>query len=415
MDTRIGRNGDAGVGQPIDAGAVQTGEATAGQPAGAGVARPEPAGPVQRLYVLGSSLNLRKEPSPQGEVLEKLPIGTECATSAPVQGEWLQVDCGGRPGFVSASLMGPQKPSVEPYLAEVKDPRLPLAQRLESALRASTLEPRDIALREFLGELFYKRQLELAAADKKPAKERTFTIRCHLMSEVSCIKLDIAKLIQGIGTDGAGNNRLFVVALGNREHVKVFRGTYTTSPYPEFPETVLVTYTVLAEESFTPTDVLQKALFTICGTYAPCSEDPGSIPLGQFVLDETSQALLNSIPHEWAWLEPASKPRGFGEGPPFDMLWDCPEKKPLLLTFKGDAHGRWRVSFPKEGWGWLSAVEKAEEGLRLTLVEELPSPKSTKQLLFKPPAGGKDIASLGDELFTSNLRRYARKHYYPCP
>ncbi|MCP3142899.1 SH3 domain-containing protein [Pyxidicoccus xibeiensis] len=398
---------DGGAGQPADAGVAKPGDA--------GVALAADAGTEPLLYVLGSSLNLRKEPSAQAEVVEKLPIGTACRQKGPAQGEWFQVCCGGKPGYVSASLMGPQKPSVEPYLAEVKDTRLPLEQRLESALRASTLEPRDIALRKFLGELFYKRQLELAAADKKPAKERTFTIRCHLMSEVSCIKLDIAKLIQGIGADGAGRDHLFVVALGNREHVKVFRGTYTTSPYPEFPETVLVTYTVLAEESFTPTDVLQKALFTICGTYAPCSEDPGSIPLGQFVLDETSQALLNSIPHEWAWLEPALKPRGFGEGPPFDMLWDCPEKKPLLLTFKGDAHGRWRVSFPKEGWGWLSAVEKAEEGLRLTLVEQLPSPKSTKQLLFKPPTGGKDIATLGDELFTSNLRRYARKHYYPCP
>lgn len=61
-------------------------KASSGQPT---AEAPAETGP--RLYVLGSSIHLRKAPSPEGESLEKLRIGTECVLLDPSPGEWRKV------------------------------------------------------------------------------------------------------------------------------------------------------------------------------------------------------------------------------------------------------------------------------------------------------------------------------------
>lgn len=371
------------------------------------------------MYVLGSSLNVRKEPSAQAEVVEKLPIGTECRAFEPAQGEWLKVCCGGKPGFVSASLVGPEKPSADIYRAEAQDAQRPLAQRLEGALRAATLVPEDAGLRKLLGELFYQRHLELAAADKKPRQPRTFRSRCHQQDAGQCIRSATGHRIRSASLWTEARDGVFVSAIGTPERVIIYRGRYRYPQKRKDSESYWLTGEVFATESFTPTPVLEEALFH--GEYGTHYQDDflGVIPLGQFVLDDASQELLRGIPQQWGRLEVNPKAEGIFEGPWFEMLWNCPEKRPIPLEFEPDLHGRWRLSIPLEDAAWISAVEKAEGGLLLTWVRESEDDSgkrftSTKSVLFKLPREGEDVAYLGDVPYTNNLRRYSKKNHYPC-
>ncbi len=353
----------------------------------------------QRVYVLGSSINLRKEPSAEAEILEKLQIGTECHVIEKLEGAWLKVCCGKKGGYASASLLGPEKPSAEKLKAEAQDMRLPLKQREESALRAATLSPEDIELQTLLGNLFFERNLELMADIKKPTTLRTFNHTCFNQSDISCIGDAAGAGVKNVKIRAETKGNLFVVALGNAERVAVYRGRYNIN------KTHVLTGEVLESTGFATTPVLEKALFF---GIKPRNSGRWDLVLGQFALDEASHATLDGLPREWGRLEP-SPPEGF-----LMMQWNDCLKRPFLLKFNPDIHGRWRLSIETVGTDnaaenyWIAAVSKRGSDLELTLERYY---GGTKREVFKLPEGRKDIAYLGDKAYSFKLDRYAEEHH----
>ncbi|QRK07933.1 SH3 domain-containing protein [Archangium violaceum] len=353
----------------------------------------------QRVYVLGSSLNLRKKPSAEAEILEKLQIGTECHVTEKPDGTWLKVRCGEREGYASASLLGPEKPSAEKLKAEAQDTRLTLKQREESALRAATLSPEDVEQQKLLGNLFFERNLELVAGIKKPKPLRTFKHTCFNQSDSSCIGDASGAGVKDVKIRAATKGNLFVVAIGSTERVAVYRGRYKINKVHE------LTGEVLESAGFTATPVMEKALFS---GIKPRDSGNWDLALGQFTLDETSHAILDALPREWGRLEP-SPPENF-----LMMQWNDCLKRPFLLTFTPDIHGRWRLSVETVGSDnasenyWISAVSKRDSDLELTLEKYY---GGTKRELFKLPDGRKDIAYLGDKAYSFKLDRYSEVHH----
>lgn len=355
---------------------------------------------AQRLYVLGSSLNLRKEPSSEAEILEKLQIGTECRVTEKLEGQWLKVLCGEKEGYAFASLLGPEKPSAEKLKAEAQDTKLPLKQREESALRAATLSPEDAELQKLLGNLFFERNLELAAGIKKPAMRRTFQYTCFNQSDSSCIQDAASIHLKDVKVRAETTKNLFVVAVGNAEKVIVYRGKYQLDK-----KTQRLTGEALERADLVTTPVLEKSIFfgrDVGGT------DRGDLALGQFFLDGDSYALLDALPREWGRLEP-SPPEGF-----MMMQWNDCLKRPFLLRFSPDIHGRWLLIIETVGSDnartvyWVSALSKQGNALDLTLEDYY---GGTKRELFKLPEGRGDIAYLGDKAYSFKLNRYSEVHH----
>ncbi|HLL06059.1 MAG TPA: SH3 domain-containing protein [Myxococcaceae bacterium] len=356
----------------------------------------------QRFYVLGSSINLRKEPSKDAEALEKLPIGTECLVSEKLPGEWLKVRCGEKEGYASAPLLGPEKPSLEKLKAEANNPKLKLEQRLDSALRAASLAPEDAALQKQLGALFFERNLQLAAASKKPKVKRTFECGCYPQDDApACIARCSGMSLRNVKMRSETRKNLFVAAISNGENVTVYRGAYRYSKKPH-----RVTGEVHERTSFASTPVMEKALFTGAKT---TSDDDRLLPLGKYVLDENSQALLDAVPKTWGHL------RGAGEN--LRMYWSDCLKRPFLLQFHPDMQGRWlfSVEHPEwdggEGW-WISAVTQQGNELALTL-EDTEGRGKVTQHIFKLPESGSDQGALGKTLYSYELKRYPEERK-PC-
>lgn len=355
---------------------------------------------AQRVYVLGSSLNLRKEPSAEAEILEKLQIGTECRVSEKLEGQWLKVLCGEKEGYASASLLGPEKPSAEKLKAEAQDTKLPLKQREESALRASTLSPEDAELQKLLGNLFFERNLELAAGIKKPVMRRTFKHTCFNQSDSFCIRDATGAVVKDVKVRAETKGNLFVVAVGNAERVVVYRGRYKINKMNE------LTGEVLEQTGFATTPVLEKALFF---GLQPRRSGQWDLALGQFALDDASSSLLDVLPREWAVLEQSAAGSGL-----WKAQWDDCLKRPYLLKFDPDIHGRWLLIIENVGMDagiktrWISAVSKRGNELELTLEEDVVG--STREV-FKLPEGRGDIAYLGDKAYSFKLNRYAEVHH----
>lgn len=356
----------------------------------------------QRVYVLGSSINLRKEPSTDAEVLEKLQIGTECLSSEKLQEQWLKVRCGEKEGYASASLLGTEKPSVEKLKAEAMNSKLKLEQREDSALRAATLAPENAELQKLLGTIFFERNLALAAGIKKPAMRRTFKMTCFNQTEAACIEDAAAASVKDVKVRTKTKDKLFVIAIGNAESVVIYRGKYQFNP-----KTQVLTGEVLEQTAFATTPVMEKALFDDLATRR---SEKWALPLGQFSLNEDAHTLLNAIPKEWGVLEP-SPPEGF-----LKMPWDDCLKRPYQLRFVPDMHGRWLLSNDLVGHVgsaetyWISAVSKRGNELDLTLEGYY---GGTKHEVFKLPVGRGDIAYLGNKAYSFKLNRYAEVHH-PC-
>ncbi|MCY1082318.1 SH3 domain-containing protein [Archangium lansingense] len=353
----------------------------------------------QRVYVLGSSINLRKEPSTEAEILEKLQIGTECRVTEKLEGQWLKVLCGEKGGYASASMLGPEKPSAEKLAAEARDTKLPLKQREESALRAATLSPEDTELQKLLGNLFFERNLELAAGIKKPAVRRTFQYTCFNQSDSSCIAVAAGAGVKDVKSRADIKGNLFVVAFGNAERVVVYRGKYQLDK-----KTQVLKGEVLDQAGFSTTPVMEKALFF--GIEMGRS-DRWDLALGQFVLDEASYAFLDELPREWAVLERSTS--GL-----WKAQWDDCLKRPYLLKFVPDIHGRWLLIIENVGMDagiksrWISAVSKRGSELELTLEEDA---VGTTREVFKLPEGRGDIGYLGDKAYSFKLNRYPEVHH----
>jgi hypothetical protein len=369
-------------------------EATAGSPRAAG---------QPPLYVLGSTLHLRKAPSADAESLEKLRIGTECAPLEPVQGEWRKVRCGDKEGYASASLLGTEKPSVEKLRAEARDPKRPLAQREDAALRAATLEPGNAELSQELGDLFFERNFELLAGVKNPLKGPELAYPCLADEELTDCIASSAGPIRNVKRRAVTKGKAFVLAIGDAEQVAVYRGRFRFDK-----EDKVLKEVVQERTSFTSTPVMDQALFP--DLEADDTEDDSTSPrLGQFVLDGTSQSLLGALPREWWLLLPSD------DGAHRVRRNECSTERYYSLELSPDVHGRWIAGIVNPGVPlreerWISAVSKTKSGTTLTLMgsAEDPAPQ-----VFEIPADGSHLAHLGEELYTSSGSNYGY-HNEPC-
>ncbi|MFY0526723.1 SH3 domain-containing protein [Archangium gephyra] len=351
------------------------------------------AGP--RVYVQGSSINLRKEPTKDAEVLQKLQIGTECLVSERLEGgQWLKVRCGEVEGYASAPLLGPEKPSVEKLKAEAMNPALPLAQREESALRAAMLAPEDAGLHEELGKLFFERNLDFVARLKKPLMRRRFSFSCSAEDAARCLNGTSSIYLNGIKVRVQTKNDAFVTALGVTDKVVVYRGKYRFNA-----KTGALTGEVLEQVEFPLTPVFEKALFSGVEVMQGDERDP---PFGRYFLDEASLALLADVPRTWGLLtmQDARGPR---------IRWDSCARRPYQLQFRPDIHGRVLVYIENADTDgleiyWISSLSKREKTLDLTLEAFYGS--KTRHELFRLPETGEDIAYLGNTPYTHTPRFY---------
>ncbi|WNG46706.1 SH3 domain-containing protein [Archangium minus] len=333
-------------------------------------------------------------------MIEKLQIGTDCLVLEKLQAEWLKVRCGDKEGYASASLMGAEKPSVEALRAQARDPKLTLAQREESALRAATLSPEDVELQKELGQLFFEKNFDFTARLKKPTMKRAFSCSCGWKDVLTCLRGCSSSDLKDVTVRAETKKDLFVVTFANAENVFVYRGKYKLNK-----KTEILSGEVLEQVSFSVSPVMEKSIFL---GIDKARDDKWDLPVGQFVLDNASQALLNGLPKEWGLM----KPDEWGN---LLMQWNDCWKRPYLLRFMPDIHGRWNILLEDVGAEapavyWISSVEKRDNALEL--VYEGRYGGTTRQL-FKLPMSEEEIAYLGDTAYSSNIRRHPEKHH-PC-
>lgn len=365
-------------------------------------------GVESRLYVLGTSVGLRAEACEEAPVLRQVPFGTECVALEAGQGEWRKVRCGEAEGHALAALLGPRKPSLEKLKAEARNPRRTLEQREESALRAAMLAPEDAGLRKELGTLFFARNLDGVASLKTPPMRRPFSFSCTLNDAARCLASYSSNYVDGVRIRAETKKDLFVIALGTANSVTVYRGRFAFEN-KRFAQTaeVPVKGTVLDQTRMPLTGVMDAALFTGIQPEAQAYRWPS---LGEYSLDEASLSLISALPAQWALLKLDTDdgiPRTF---------WDPCVRKPYVLAFTQDIHGRARVTVTGSGgllqqW-WLSAVSKRENTLELTLADLYSG--ETKQEVFKLPETGGDIAYLGTVPYTRRLKYYPSVDPGPC-
>ncbi|MFP2913396.1 SH3 domain-containing protein, partial [Pyxidicoccus sp. 3LFB2] len=334
-------------------------------------------------------------------------FGTECIAQGAGQGEWQAVRCGDAEGHALASTLGPQKPSLEKLKAEARNPRRTLEQREESALRASMLAPEDAALRKELGALFFVRHLNAVASLKTPPM-RLFSFTCILNDAAQCLVAHGSAYVDGVRVRVETKKNLFVIALGTDEALTVYRGRFQFDN-KRFAQTgaVPVTGELLDVAREPLSGVMERSLFT---GIEPSRDAYRRPPLGQYSLDGESLALLSAMPAEWALMKLDND-----DGIP-RTLWDPCERKPYVLAFRRDIHGRVLMTITGSGglrqsW-WMAAVSKRENTLELTLAD-LYSGETSRQA-FKLPAQGEDIAYLGATPYTHNVRWYPNVDPGPC-
>ncbi|ADO70785.1 hypothetical protein [Stigmatella aurantiaca] len=367
---------------------------------GAAAEAPRDAGP--RLYVLGSSVHLRKAPSPEAESLEQLRIGMECVPLEPTQGEWRKVRCGDKEGYASAALLGSEKPSLEKLKAEAGDPQLKLAQRMDSAQRAATLAPEEASLSKQLGDLFFERHFELLAGLKQPLKGPKIESPCVVDKDVADCILESAGRLRAMKRRAVIKDPMFVAAFGDSEQVAVYRGRFRYAR-----ESQLLTVEVLERTRFSPTPVLDQALFEATEE-DDLGADTGGPRLGEFVLDAPAQNLLGKLPLAWELLVRSE------EGHQGIRINGCNQRS-YVLQLSPDLHGRWLAvvdtpgaPFPDERW--VTAASRTERGTKLTLSR---SAEDTAPKVFEVPAEANALASLGQALYTHQTEKYP-DHHEPC-
>ncbi|GEL73303.1 SH3 domain-containing protein [Myxococcus virescens] len=351
-------------------------------------------------YVLGSSVNLRKEAGKTAEILQKLPIGTECRTLESLKGGWARVRCGEAEGFVVGAFLGPEKPSVEKLAAEAKDPKRTLLQREESALRAATLAPEDAGLQKALATLFFERNLEAVARLKKPSLRRPFEFDCTVDDPARCLGGTSALFVDGVKVRAETKKNLFVIAFGTAETLTVYRGRFRfDNKHFERTQEVHVQGEVLEENTSAITHSLDRALFSEAAMPSKNELWPA---FGRYVLSEAAAQGVAEISSEWALLSLESE-----DGVP-RMRWNACLKRPYKLLLRRDIHGRVLVVIEGPGGGleryWVTAASKSESSLDLTLEDFYG--RHARQERFKLPEPGADIAFLGKAAYTYALSKY---------
>ncbi|HLL52249.1 MAG TPA: hypothetical protein VK447_01800 [Myxococcaceae bacterium] len=112
-----------------------------------------------RVFIQGSEVNLRALANANGEVVKKLPIGTEC-TRLGYSKEWVRLECGGATGFTLKSLIGAEKPTFDALFAKAQDAKAKVKDRFEAATRAAALDPKNEKALDLLAELFFEVNFE---------------------------------------------------------------------------------------------------------------------------------------------------------------------------------------------------------------------------------------------------------------
>jgi hypothetical protein len=270
--------------------------------------------------------------------------------------------------------------------------------REESALRAALLAPEDAELPKLLGEFFFERNFRLLEGFKGTgATKRTFSNTCGWRAVDVCLRNAAAGFLREVKVRAETRKDLFVVAVRNSEKVTVYRGKYELDPV-----TTKVKAEVLEQSSFPTTPVMDRAIFSGVEDVDAGNAD---LPFGYFVLDDAGHALLNGIPSAWSLLKQD------GEGRFWTPINDC-LKKPYLLEFVPDIHGRWLMLREKGAEGretfWITSVSKRENELELSLAQTYG--KVVSRMVFKLPVGRKDIGYLNDMAYTFKLHRYAELH-----
>jgi hypothetical protein len=134
-------------------------------------------GTGNRVFIQGSEVNLRALPDPKGEVVRKVPIGTECLRLG-FSKEWVRLECGGATGYMLKSLIGADKPSFDALLAQARDPKAKAPARFEAATRAAALDPKHEQALELLADLFFDVAFEQLEKDTaKTGLRETVRIR----------------------------------------------------------------------------------------------------------------------------------------------------------------------------------------------------------------------------------------------
>lgn len=360
-------------------------------------------GAESRLYVLGTSVDLRAEACEEAPVLRQVPFGTECVALEAGQGEWRKVRCGEAEGHALASLLGPQKPSLEKLKAEARNPRRTLVQREESALRAAMLAPEDAGLRKELGTLFFARNLDGVASLKTPPMRRPFSVLCSSTDVKGCLASTSRYDLGVVAVRAETKKDVFVIAFDEGDMFTVYRGRFQFNK-----KTLELKGEVLEQANIPLAAVWKQALFS--GHELPEFGGYERPPLGRFSLDEASLALFSGMPDVWAQLKLDTD-----DGIP-RTLWDPCGEKLYVLVFSQDIHGRVRVIITGPGGlnqqSWVSAASKRDNSLELDLVSAGGS--ASRREVFKLPESGGDIAYLGAAPYTRRLKYYPSVDPEPC-
>ncbi len=115
------------------------------------------------VYVQDVRAVLHFSPSFNGQLENVLPIGAECTSLSAKRGDWLELQCGKNRGFVLSWQVSTKPPDAEMFRKRAADAKLPIAQRLNYALRVLALSQQDEpALKEFAASYLSIRSQEYA-------------------------------------------------------------------------------------------------------------------------------------------------------------------------------------------------------------------------------------------------------------
>lgn len=262
------------------------------------------------LFIQGSEVNLRDKAAASARVVAKVAIGTECQHVKDAPKQWVRIKCGDAEGFTLKSLVGAEKPSAEALLAQAQDPKLEARVRLDAAMRAASLDPKNEQALKVLSERFFEVNFEQLLKDrKKGGLHELFVVQraedasgkwepgeAGLLRELEKIEYDWHRF------ELRGND--FVSAMYRDGTLVVYTGDYESmnemyklEDYePEFR------VTIESRSSSTVSDVLKLALQQ--GARTP-QEDPKKYSFyyaeypGMPILSPAAFRLLRALPKRW--------------------------------------------------------------------------------------------------------------------
>ena len=269
------------------------------------------------LFIQGSEVNLRDKPAANAKVVAKVAIGTGCQHVKDAPKQWVRIKCGDAEGFTLKSLVGAERPSAEALLSQAQDAKLEAKVRLDAAMRAATLDPKNEQALKVLAERFfdvnfeqlYKDQRkgglhELFVAPRKILEDQTHlpvirkpeTGEEALLRELEKIEFDWHRF------ELRGND--FVSAMYRGGALVVYTGDYESikEMYKLEDDERQFRVTIDSRSSSAVSDVLKLALQQ--GARTP-HEDPGKyVPHyaefpGMPILSPTAFRLLRSLPTRW--------------------------------------------------------------------------------------------------------------------